>query len=79
MHHLQLEERGLIMKVETVMLAGQVRPWGILVDGRLDCDLGQHQREGSAALLGANKYGVKVLTTADPEHYSNQSPGWKVK
>jgi hypothetical protein len=61
------------MKIETVLLAGQhVQPWGILVDGLLDCDIPRCNYEKAAAFFALMKYpGSTVHTTKSPEHYSN--------
>jgi len=61
------------MKIETVCLAGQhSRPWGILVDGMLDCDIPTCRFEKAAAFLALMKYPTCVVHSTDsPEHYSN--------
>lgn len=62
------------MKIETVCLAGQhSRPWGILIDGKLDCDIPRCAYENGAVFQALLKYPNEVVyTTKSPEHYSNQ-------
>lgn len=58
------------MKIETVLLAGQ-NLWGIMEEGYLTDAILRKTEEGAAFAARLYYQGHKVLTTKDPEHYSN--------
>jgi hypothetical protein len=60
--------------IETVCLAGQhSHPWGVMVDGMYDGDVGQFNTEAEAVAASREFYpNDEVVTSDDPRHYSQR-------
>lgn len=61
------------MKIETIQFAGYGY-WGILVNGMADTESCFFKTEREAIEWAKEIYpGHKIVTTSDPEHYSNET------
>lgn len=59
------------MKIETMQEAGSGY-WGVMYNGMLDTDtLGYASEQGAENRARADNPGERIITTDDPEHYSN--------